>query len=148
MTDPGVPNQIKLWRTKAGLTQQQLADALEPATSKGTISQIESGTRGFSLPRLFDLARVLKARPGALLDGPTPLPTASELIAMIELAQREMEVGVSFEDYPRAVASSLHAQLQRYADSFANARAVKTETSPAPAEDVRPRQPTKKAARG
>jgi transcriptional regulator with XRE-family HTH domain len=148
MNEPGIPNHIKYWRKRANLTLQALAEALEPPSSKGTISQYESASRGFSLSRLIEIAQALNTTPGAILDGPVRLPTPEELASMLAEAQREITVGVSFEDYPSAVASSLHAQLQRYAGVTASVAVGSAETSKGPGGGVQPRYPTKRASQG
>lgn len=68
-------NHLRAWRTFRGMTQEQLANAVD--TTKGVISQIESGDRGLSGKWLNRLAPVLGTTPGFLLDhDPNDLPTA------------------------------------------------------------------------
>lgn len=69
------PNHLKAWRKFRLMTQQQLADAIEPTTTKQVIQAIESGTRGLSDKWLRRLAPALGTTPGFLLDyAPDELP--------------------------------------------------------------------------
>lgn len=63
-------NHIAYWRKKAKMSQDELAAAIDPPTTKGTISQYESGKRTPSQQRLSDIADALGCTPGDLLDGP------------------------------------------------------------------------------
>lgn len=62
----GGPNFLRAWRTKRGLTQEQLAKAVE--TSANMIQYLESGERGLSAKWLRRLAPALDTTPGNLLD--------------------------------------------------------------------------------
>lgn len=62
------PNHLKAWRKFRRLTQQQLADAVEPPTTKQVIQAVESGQRGLSDKWLRRLAPALGTTPGFLLD--------------------------------------------------------------------------------
>lgn len=141
-------NFIRYWREARGLTLQALGEAIEPPASAGTIHTYESGARDVSLRRLGELARVLEVKPGKLLDGPTRLPTENELAAMLELAQTEIEVGVSLGDYPSAVASSLHEQLLLFVGERSNGPAENKVRGSSPAVAAQSRRPTKRVARG
>jgi transcriptional regulator with XRE-family HTH domain len=69
-------NHLRAWRKFRRLTQQQLADAIEPPTTKQVIQAIESGARGLSDKWLRRLAPALGTTPGFLLDhAPEELPT-------------------------------------------------------------------------
>lgn len=146
--DPGVPNHIAYWRKRARLTMQELADALDEPTTKGTISQIESAKRGFSLRRLFDIAKAVGAKPGALLDGPIQVPTEEELVSMIAEAQAEIPAGTAIGGYPRAVAASLRSQLQLYLYGRPNAPESVLAPSTPPVEAAPVQRPTKRGALG
>lgn len=75
MAQPG-DNHLKAWRKFRKMTQQQLADAIEPPTTKQVIQAIESGQRGLSDKWLRRLAPALGTTPGFLLDyDPERLPT-------------------------------------------------------------------------
>lgn len=56
---------IREWRKFRGLTQEQLADRLEVATS--SISQLETGKQGYSQAILEALANALMCEPADLL---------------------------------------------------------------------------------
>ncbi|WP_167706608.1 helix-turn-helix domain-containing protein [Sphingobium fuliginis] len=64
------PNHISYWRKRAGMSQDDLAAAIDPPTTKGTISQYESGKREPSQKRLIAIAEALGRSAGELLDGP------------------------------------------------------------------------------
>ncbi len=59
-------NYLKDWRELAGLTQEQLAEAV--GTTKAVISLLENEKRPLSSKWLRKLAVPLKTRPGYLLD--------------------------------------------------------------------------------
>jgi transcriptional regulator with XRE-family HTH domain len=67
MTNDG-PNHLKAWRLFRRMTQQELADAVEPPTTKQVIQAIESGARGLSDKWLRRLAPALGTTPGILID--------------------------------------------------------------------------------
>lgn len=68
----GGPNFLREWRIFRGLTQQQLADAVE--TGANMIQYLESGERGLSAKWLRRLAPALDTTPGMILDhDPTEL---------------------------------------------------------------------------
>lgn len=70
----GGPNHLQAWREFRGLTQQQLADAVE--TNQNMIGYLESGERGLSAKWLRRLAPALKTQPGFILEhDPFTLPT-------------------------------------------------------------------------
>lgn len=67
---------LKEWREFREMSQEALADAIVPKTTKGVISLIESGDRGLSDKWARRLAPALRTRPGWLLDhDPHTLPT-------------------------------------------------------------------------
>jgi transcriptional regulator with XRE-family HTH domain len=66
--DSDGPNHLKAWRKFRRMTQQALADAIEPPTTKQVIQAIESGARGLSDKWLRRLAPALGTTPGFLLD--------------------------------------------------------------------------------
>ena len=142
-------NHIAYWRKRAGMSQEALAHGLSEPTTKGTISQYESGKRTPSVERLFEIARVLNCKPGELLDGPpgaaSKMPTGHELMEMIQRAMAELPVGVTFADYPSAVSTSLRAQLERY-QAAGGFQQSQDEVS-APGKGVRSHAATKKSAR-
>jgi transcriptional regulator with XRE-family HTH domain len=57
---------IRIARTRAGLTQKQLAELVERDQSE--ISRIEAGKTALTVPLLLRLAKALKVPPGKLLD--------------------------------------------------------------------------------
>jgi transcriptional regulator with XRE-family HTH domain len=68
-------NHLRAWRKFRQMTQQQLAEAVEPPTSKQVIAALETGDRGLSDKWLRRLAPALGTTPGFLLDyAPDALP--------------------------------------------------------------------------
>jgi len=61
-----MPNRIKKYRTRAGLTQQALADAL--GTGKSTVVKLERGERPLSQSWLMRISPILDCSPSDLLD--------------------------------------------------------------------------------
>lgn len=76
--DPnGGPNHLRAWRKFRRMTQQQLADKVDPPTTKQVIAALENGQNGLSAKWLRKLAAALNTRPGYLLDhDPNDLDTA------------------------------------------------------------------------
>ena len=69
MDDDGInggPNHLEAWRRKAGMSQTELAAAVE--TTQGMIAHLESDRRGLSAKWLRRLAQALNTTPGMLLD--------------------------------------------------------------------------------
>jgi len=58
----GVRHYVKEWRTKRGLTQEQLAERVD--RSRGLISQIESGTTLLTEDLIYALAEAFQCEPG------------------------------------------------------------------------------------
>lgn len=64
----GGPNNLRAWRMKKGLTQQELADKVVPPTTANMIQYLESGERGLSLKWLRRLADAMDMTVGHLTD--------------------------------------------------------------------------------
>lgn len=84
-----------------------------------TLTSHANGTRSFDLETGYEYARAFKVDPAWLLglrdDEPKqPVPTESELNAMVDSALRELPVGASLGDLAKVVSSSLRDQLERY----------------------------------
>lgn len=60
------PHYLREWRKFRGMTQQELADALD--TSKSVISDMERGELQLSPKWLRRIAPILKTQPGHILD--------------------------------------------------------------------------------
>jgi transcriptional regulator with XRE-family HTH domain len=141
-------NHIAACRKAAGLTMDELAAAMDPPSSKGMISQYESGKRRPRQSTLEAIAKALGRTPGELIDGSQdggPTLSAADLEEMIALAMRELPVGATNEDYQRVVASSLHAQLEQLkaAGGFRSSQGEPT----VPDKAAQSRAPTKKGER-
>lgn len=66
MDEKRPPHYLREWRKHAGLTQEQLAEAV--GTSKSQISELERYNLQLSPKWLIRLAPVLKTQPGFILD--------------------------------------------------------------------------------
>jgi transcriptional regulator with XRE-family HTH domain len=64
----GGPNNLRAWRLHKKMTQQELADAVEPKTTANMIQYLESGERGLSLKWLRRLADAMEMTVGHLAD--------------------------------------------------------------------------------
>jgi transcriptional regulator with XRE-family HTH domain len=64
-TDIG--QRVRAYRTKLGLTQEQLGEALSPPTTRVSIANVESGRQRILTHTLVQLAEVLKVAPADLL---------------------------------------------------------------------------------
>jgi len=78
------------------MTQEELAEAVEPPTTGPVISLLEDGGRGLSLKWLRRLAPALRTRPGFLADyDPNNLDTrALEMIEEMPAEQKEQAVKI------------------------------------------------------
>ena len=84
-----IGKKVKLLRKAKKYTQVGLGEALG-YTSTGTISQIETGARGFPLPSMMKLAKILDVHPAVLISpvettDPDDLITLSKVIYLIEM---------------------------------------------------------------
>jgi transcriptional regulator with XRE-family HTH domain len=75
--DQRVGARIRVVRTRAGLTQERLAERLGVETL--SVSRFETGRRGVSIPTLFRIADALGVRVQDLIDVELP-PQALELV--------------------------------------------------------------------
>lgn len=91
-----------------GVQQPNVATLYNPAKN-GKLRQL-GYDEAIALIRAFglDTAAMLPQQDGL------SIPSESDIAKMIQQAMAEMPVGVSYEDYPQAVASSVHAQIARY----------------------------------
>lgn len=76
-TKNGGPNFLRAWREYRGLTQQELAEAVE--TNANMVQYLEKGERGLSAKWLRRLAPALDTTPGMILDH-DPLKLDSDVI--------------------------------------------------------------------
>ena len=72
-------------RQAAGLTQEQLAEAID--VQPVTISRFETGHRALSITVLADVAHVLETSIGELLDIKRPMPKPKRLAGETELVR-------------------------------------------------------------
>lgn len=98
---------IRQAREHAGLTQQQIADAL--GVTQTTVSYKEAGSRDLTVTDLLDFARVLRIEPASLLL-PLDPPERDEIDAFLDLlagAMRERSAEASY------------ARMRRLMEAFA-----------------------------
>ena len=97
-----VGRNIKAARTRAGMTQGELAEAID--VENVTLSRVETGAQLPSLDRLQHIAEVLQVPLQALVaeEGGTSGLAATMLSAIGELPEREQEFLLNFVlDYSR-----------------------------------------------
>lgn len=82
---------LQEWRKSRGLTQEQLAERLD--TSKGQISNYESGKRGMSAGVLEALEEALQLEPGDIFRDPDQ-PSADALLRNATPEQRRQAFSV------------------------------------------------------
>lgn len=90
-----IGDAIRAARTKAGLTQRQLAEKV--GVDKSAVAQWEGGGggKGISLDNLVEVARILEVKPSELLGEPTPADkmelTDTREIAVVALFRKLSE---------------------------------------------------------
>lgn len=62
-----IGQRIEYFRTKANLTQDELAEKMGYKSGSSMISQVERGTAGMSVEQAINAAKILKIHPAALL---------------------------------------------------------------------------------
>lgn len=89
-------NHLRAWRKFRRMTQEALAAAVEPPTTKSVIAAIERGERGLSDKWLRRLAPALGTTPGFLLDyAPEELPTEFlDVVNQIPAESRDQALAV------------------------------------------------------
>lgn len=144
---PMLPTNIQaLRKRKKGLSQTVLAESI--GTTISMMGKIERGDRDLTSAWIVKLAEELGVKPYVLIAPPNLFPTESQLASMLATAQGEIEVGLSYADYPTAVASSLREQLLQFAGAGASFLAEPGAPANGHDGDAQSRRPTKKAARG
>lgn len=78
-----IGKRIRTYRLKAGLTQQDLAHALD--LTRSSVSNIEAGTQSLSLVAFLKIAEELEMAPGALLDGITEDVALTDAVGAADL---------------------------------------------------------------
>ena len=82
---------LREWRNSRGLTQEQVAERLN--TSKGQVSNWESGKRGMSAGVIEALEEALQLEPGDLFRNPAQ-PSADDLLRNATPEQRRQALSV------------------------------------------------------
>lgn len=147
------PNErLRAARAKKFDTAIEAAEAMGIPAS--TYIGHENGHRGFPAKRAPQYARKFGVSEEWLLygkgdaaSGPM-LPTEDQLAQMLALARDEMEVGTPYGGWPRAVASSLRAQLERFLEYGLAEAGQRDAPVTSPGKSSRSRRPTKPDARG
>lgn len=105
---------LRRYRAQRELGQSDLAERV--GVAQATVQRWESGNREPKHSDLDKLADALGVRVSDLFRSQDEVdaPTVEQLASMIGLAMRELPVGVTYADYPHAVAASLHAQLELF----------------------------------
>lgn len=120
------PMKIRLGKIRKlkGLRLEDIAAHARVATS--TVSRWEAGGIKITSERLKAIVEAYDCRVSDVFDDsdsgreplfperPVPQPTTEQLEKMIGIAMMELEPGAKLGDFPHVVASSLHAQLERY----------------------------------
>jgi transcriptional regulator with XRE-family HTH domain len=115
-------NYISQYRESAGLTQDQLAEAI--GTTRSFLGKMERGQRSLTSDWLEKIGQALLCAPYLLIAPPNILPTEEELAEMLASAQQTLPAGLPYSEWPRAVAEGLHMRLRTLASDRANARSV------------------------
>lgn len=66
----GGPNYLAAWREHRGMSQEDLAERIDPPTTQGQIAHLESGRSGLTAKWLRKLSAALNVTPGLILDHP------------------------------------------------------------------------------
>jgi len=132
---------------RAGVARTNLALAVSKS-NKSLLNNIFEGS-DIKLSTLTKIADHLGVNvstliPWAQRSSQIAVPSAAEIAEMIQHAIDEMGDEASYEDYPQAVASGVHAQLMRYQ---ADARSQGRGEVSAPDTDAPPPKPTRPGAR-
>ena len=110
------------------MDENKLSKSLGPTRRKFTVEEMDGLRR-------------------TLVDGMISIPSEDDLAAMLATAHAELPLGISFGDYPIAVAASLRAQLLRYSGARVDDAEKGEESLKAPKGASQSRAPTKRSAR-
>lgn len=108
-------NNIAHFRSARGMSQSALAEKI--GTTLNMMGKLERGQRTLSLDWLEKIASVLGVEAYMLIKPLTDaeltesVVTQQALEQMLAIAQEEISIGTPLGEWPRIVASSLHAQL-------------------------------------
>lgn len=118
-TAPMLANNIATYRKRAGLSQEQLAEAI--GTTRNMLVKLEKGSRGLTSDWLEKIGNELSVPPYLLIAPEHLLPTEQQLAEMLSAAQQTLPAGLPYSEWPRAVAAGLHTRLRTLAGDRANA---------------------------
>lgn len=106
-------NMRRLRKAK-GWKQEDLAERMDVA--QATITRWETGKREPAFADIEKIAAALEVSVADLFveDHHDPLPSELDLAGMLQRSMLELPPGVSYEDFPQAVSSSLRDRLARY----------------------------------
>jgi transcriptional regulator with XRE-family HTH domain len=103
------------FRERLGLTLEEMAERIDASDSQ--LSRWEKGKSNIPSKRLPELAKAYQCRVSEIFGEDNEIDetelTPDQLTEMVRIAQGEMQAGIVFADYPRAVATSLHEQLRQ-----------------------------------
>lgn len=105
-----LPNNIALYRKAAGMTQEQLASAIQ--TTRNQLVKLEKGTRPLSSDWLEKIGKAVGVAPYLLIAPPDILPDENELAQMLADAQATLPAGLPYSEWPREVAAGLHMRIR------------------------------------
>lgn len=103
-------NFIRDWRKHRGMTQEELAAAVDMTAS--SVSQIETGKQGYTDTTLFALAGALHTTPGALLSAPPATGMSNSLagtdVPLMGYLGAGAEIEPEFEQVPPEGLDQVH----------------------------------------
>lgn len=108
-----LPNKISIYRKRAKLTQEGLAQAI--GTSRSQLVKLERGERPLTSDWLEKIGEACQVSPHLLIAPDGAVPSVDELAQLLQAAQDALPVGVPYSEWPRSVASELHMRLRRLA---------------------------------
>lgn len=117
-TTPMLANNIAVYRKRAGLSQEQLADAI--GTTRNMLVKLEGGSRGLTSDWLEKIGNELSVPPYLLIAPEHLLPTEEQLAEMLSAAQQTLPAGLPYSEWPRAVAAGLHTRLRTLSGDLAS----------------------------
>lgn len=112
-------NNIKVYRERAGMTQEGLASAI--GTTRNMLVKLERGTRPLNSEWLEKLGEALEIPPFLIIAPEHVIPKVNELAQMLADAQQTLPAGLPYSEWPQAVAEGLHMRLRTLIGDRANA---------------------------
>lgn len=128
---------LRRLRKQRKWTQGQVAERL--GVQQPTYQRWETGAREPAFSEIKSIAEAFEVSVSDLFHDNLDdrLPSADDLSRMIQRAMNELPVGVSFSDYPTAVAASLHEQLTLFRSAGSSRCAEDEVTAPGTSDQSR-----------